>query len=97
MKQTNEAAFESVIESHLLANGYTSIDKQTYDPQRAIFPEVVLAFIRETQPKEWAKLEALHAEKTSDMVLETSASGLIPTAAWPCCATASSAMAARCE
>lgn len=69
MKQTNEAAFESVIESHLLDNGYTAIDKQTYDPQRAIFPEVALEFIRETQPKEWAKLEALHAEKTGDMVL----------------------------
>ena len=30
-----------------------------FDRERAIFPETVLAFIRETQSKEWAKLEAL--------------------------------------
>ena len=34
-----------------------------FDRERAIFPETVLAFIRETQPKEWAKLEALHGEQ----------------------------------
>jgi len=28
------------------------------DRERAIFLSTVLAFIRETQPKEWAKLEA---------------------------------------
>ena len=69
MTQTNEAAFESAIESHLLTNGYTAIDKQTFDPQRAVFPDVALSFIRETQFKEWAKLEALHADKTGDVVL----------------------------
>ena len=69
MKQTNETAFESVIESHLLANGYTTLEKQSYDPHHAIFPEAALDFIRQTQAKEWAKLEALHAEKTGDMVL----------------------------
>ena len=35
----------------------------------AIFPETVLAFIRETQPKEWAKLEVLHGDKTGEQVL----------------------------
>ena len=30
---------------------------------------MVLAFIRETQPKEWAKLEALHGDKTGEQVL----------------------------
>jgi len=69
MTQTNEFAFESVFEDYLLANGYSPVDKQNYDPQRAIFPEMALSFIRKTQPKEWAKLEALHAEKTADMVL----------------------------
>ena len=40
-----------------------------FDRERAIFPETVLAFIRETQPKEWAKLEALHGDKTDEQVL----------------------------
>ncbi len=40
-----------------------------FDRERAIFPETVLAFIRDTQPKEWAKLEALHGEKTGEQIL----------------------------
>lgn len=64
-----EAAFETVIEAHLLAHGYVSVDRAGFDCERAIFPETVLAFIQETQPTEWAKLEALHGEKTGDQVL----------------------------
>ena len=69
MNRTNEAAFETVIEAHLLQNGYVPIAGERYDRERAIFPETVLAFIRETQPKEWAKLEALHGEKTGEQIL----------------------------
>lgn len=64
-----EAAFESVIESHLLANGYTTIPPRTYDPARAIFPDQVLDFIRETQSREWARLEALHGSNTGEQIL----------------------------
>jgi type I restriction enzyme R subunit len=66
---TTECAFETVIESHLLANGYVAIEREGFDRERAIFPAVALAFIRETQPKEWEKLEALHGEKTSEQIL----------------------------
>ncbi len=55
----SEAAFETVCEAYLLANGYAKVESK-YDAQKAIFPEEVIAFIRATQPKEWAKLEALH-------------------------------------
>lgn len=65
----SEGAFETVIEAHLLANGYTSVDRDGFDRERAIFPEVVLAFIRETQKKDWDKLEALHADKTGEQIL----------------------------
>jgi len=65
----SEAAFETVIEAHLLANGYTAVAPAGFDRERAIFPEVVLGFIQETQPKEWAKLEALHGERTGEQIL----------------------------
>src|SRR5947199_4503114 len=65
----SEAAFETVIETHLLAHGYISVDPAGFDPERAIFPETVLAFIRETQPGEWAKLEALHGDRTGEQIL----------------------------
>jgi type I restriction enzyme R subunit len=65
----NEAAFETVIESHLLANGYTRIAEDGFDRARAIFPETILTFIRATQEKEWKKLEALHGPKTGEQIL----------------------------
>src|SRR5436305_7438089 len=66
MKRTSEAAFETVIEAHLLSHGYIPLDPAGFDRERAIFPETVLAFIRETQPGEWAKLEALHGDRTGE-------------------------------
>ena len=69
MKRTSEQAFEAVIDAHLLANGYESIAGNGFDRNRAIFPETVLAFIRETQPKEWAKLESLHGDKIGEQIL----------------------------
>ena len=69
MKRTTEAAFETVIEAHVLENGYVSVAGEGFDRERAIFPEMVPTFIRETQPKEWAKLEALHGDRTGDQIL----------------------------
>ena len=65
----SEAAFETVIETNLLANGYVAVARDGFDRERAIFPKTVLAFIRQTQAKEWARLEALHGEKTGEQIL----------------------------
>ncbi|MCY3787893.1 MAG: type I restriction endonuclease [Gemmatimonadetes bacterium] len=64
-----EAAFETVIEAHLLRNGYVRIEGEGFDRERAIFPDEILSFIRETQPKEWAKLERLHGDNTGEQVI----------------------------
>ena len=69
MRHTSEAAFEAVIEAHLLENGYVSIAGDGFDRERAVFPDTVLAFIRETQPKVWEKLEALHGAGTGEQIL----------------------------
>ena len=65
----SEAAFETVIEVYLLGHGYVDVSRDGFDRERAIFPAVVLDFIRETQPKEWAKLEALHGPKTGEQIV----------------------------
>jgi type I restriction enzyme R subunit len=70
MKQTSEAAFETAIEIVLLADGYQKLPSKGFDSERAIFPEVVLGFIRTTQEKIWGKLYALHGEKTDERVLD---------------------------
>jgi type I restriction enzyme R subunit len=64
----SEAAFESIIEESLLRNGYYNI-LSPYSIERAFFPDEIIAFIQTTQPNEWAKLEALHGEKTKEQVL----------------------------
>lgn len=68
-KRHSEEAFETVIEAYLLENGYRSVPREEFDREQAIFPEAVLEFIRETQPSEWGKLEALHGAKTGEQVL----------------------------
>ena len=48
MKTTSEAAFETAIESVLLAGGYARVATQGFDRERALFPDEALAFIRAT-------------------------------------------------
>jgi hypothetical protein len=69
MKTTSEYAFETVIEKELLEGGYKPVPAGSFDREDAVFPIEVLAFIRETQPEEWRKLEALLGDKTSDQIL----------------------------
>ena len=69
MKQTSEAAFEAAIESVLLEDGYQKLPSTEFDPDRAIFPSEVLAFIQATQPQTWEKLTALHGAKTDEHVI----------------------------
>ena len=65
----SESAFETEIEAHLLENEYVLIVGDGFDRERAIFPATVLAFIRETQPQAWEKLEALHGSRTGEQIL----------------------------
>lgn len=65
----SEGAFETVIEAHLLSNGYVRELEAGFDRERAIFSETVLDFVRETQPKEWKALEALHGPKTGAQII----------------------------
>jgi len=54
----SEAAFETVIEAYLRANGYLTMNRDGFNRARAIFSETVQAFIRPTQLKEWVNLDA---------------------------------------
>ena len=48
MKTTSEAAFETAIESVLLAGGYTRVESKAFDRERALIPDEALASIRAT-------------------------------------------------
>lgn len=64
-----ETAFESVIEADLLGGGYVAVSGKSFDLERAVFPDIILEFIRDTQPREWARLETLLGAKTGEQIL----------------------------
>jgi len=70
MTDTNEAAFETAIETHLLNSGYRSISSGEFDRERAIFPEVALSFVKETQPDEWKRLQGRAGARADEQILD---------------------------
>jgi len=69
MQPHTEAAFETVLFDSLVAGGCEVISRDGFDRERAIFPVVVLDFIRATQLKHWEKLESLHGAKTGERII----------------------------
>ncbi|GAB4196167.1 MAG: DEAD/DEAH box helicase family protein [Phycisphaeraceae bacterium] len=66
-----EIAFEAAIEHHLTTvGGYAKGDRDGFDPHRAIFPADVLAFVKATQPDEWAYLAGLQKDKAEETLLD---------------------------
>ncbi len=66
-----EYSFETAIEDHLLfTGGYEKGDPSAFDPDVALFPDDVIAFIRKTQPEEWSYLESLHKDKARVTLIE---------------------------
>ncbi|OZF33041.1 restriction endonuclease subunit R [Rhodococcus sp. 14-2483-1-1] len=65
MKITQEAAFESNIESDLLANGWAKVDPSGYDRKVGFFPDEVVAFVQASQPKAWQQLVSRHGGEQS--------------------------------
>lgn len=67
-----EIDFENDIEHALTsAGGYEKGDPNTYDPEAALFPDDVVAFVQKTQPKIWARLTQLDAAKAPAMLLDS--------------------------
>jgi len=56
-----EERFEEAIESWLLTHGgWRAADKHQFDPGLGLDPVELTAFVRETQPDEWARLVSIH-------------------------------------
>ncbi len=65
-----EVAFEQAIEDALLARGYHKGDPATFDRVRCLDPGVLLAFVKETQPKIWDVIQGLYTAKAEPMLLD---------------------------
>ncbi len=69
--QYTEHAFENAIEECLVSvGGYVGGEAESFDLERALFPREVLAFIQETQPKEWTYLADVQKDKAAETLLD---------------------------
>lgn len=67
-----EIDFENDIEYALInGGGYEKGDPNAYDPETALFPSDVVAFVQKTQPKTWARLSQLDVTKAPAMLLDS--------------------------
>jgi type I restriction enzyme R subunit len=66
-----ETAFEAAIEEYLLSSGgYIKGDRDAFDPERCVDAETFVAFVQETQPKEWEYLANLQKEKAEEVLID---------------------------
>ena len=72
MAAHTEAAFEQAIEYGLVnTDRYVEADPAAFDPIAALFPEDVIAFIRDSQPARWLQLEAMLKDRTATTIIDS--------------------------
>jgi type I restriction enzyme R subunit len=65
-----EKVFEDELVAYLMTHGWLAGDWKKYDRELALYPEDVTGWLRDTQPKEWKKLEAQHGKEADAMCLK---------------------------
>lgn len=71
MSLHKEIEFENDICNHLATHGwlYKEGDAQRYDRPRALFPDDIIAWVQEAQPKAWQSLTKTHGEAAEEALL----------------------------
>ncbi len=67
---TKEIDFENLIEAHLLETGYQKGNPHDFNREYGLDTVQLLAFLRESQPKEWEKLEQKHGARAEENFLK---------------------------
>ncbi len=68
---TSENTFESAIIQSLLENGgYAEGKASDYSPELGLFKAEVLRFLKDTQPKQWEKLSAIHGGDIENRLIQ---------------------------
>jgi len=67
----SEKTFETAIIHSLIENGgYTEGMASEYSLERSMFKADILHFIKETQPKQWEKLSAIHGSDIKNRLIQ---------------------------
>ena len=76
MTKLNEAAYERSLCQALVDSGYDQLSPQSdWDVERALCPRVLLDYLRDSQPDEWARLQghygaAVEAKVIDEIILQ---------------------------
>jgi type I restriction enzyme, R subunit len=66
-----ETTFEAAIEASLLnKGGYVKGFSEDFDPNLGLFPRYITDFIKQSQPKEWDKISAIHKSDVEKKVIQ---------------------------
>ena len=76
MSKHKEITFEDEVVAHLTAHGWLPGEAKAYNRELALYPDDVEAWLRDTQPDEWAKVEKTHGGGARDVVLQRLAAEL---------------------
>ena len=66
---TSEKKFEEDIEIAFLNEGYRKISRESYDAEAMLFPDVLVEFLKNSQPKEWARYEKYYGNKAKEKLI----------------------------
>ena len=69
MDKARELVFQQAIIKDLTADGWLEGKAEHYDRELALYPEDLLAWLRDTQPEAIAKLTKFYHDKTDQMIL----------------------------
>jgi type I restriction enzyme R subunit len=64
-----EIRYEDAVENGFLAGGYSVISRDDFDRERGVWPDELVAFVRDTQSGTWALLERLHHERAASEIV----------------------------
>ncbi len=71
MKATTEKAFELYIQETMASRGWVSGSNKEWNKAKALFPDQVIAFIKDTQADLWAQMEKLHGQELAAKIMES--------------------------
>lgn len=68
-QQIDERTFEDLVEEILLQGGWELASNDQWDVDSALFPARVCSFLKEAQPKLWAKVRALDSSELEQRII----------------------------
>ena len=66
-----ESVFQNAIIEQMLAQGWVLGEAARYNRETALYEEDVLAFVKNTQPKEWQKFQEIYTKDTERHFIQT--------------------------